>query len=523
MNIVLLIVQARGTIHSLDLNADYTTSFVLPALASHAAAGSVISLGAHAYYEAWWFDRATVGLPHYRFIWEAVPFVVDAAGIAVVVWCAWLALGLRGALVSGVVLVSISDGWRVVLADPSGRVGTAVHAGALLAALLIVSGARRAPRLNRSWLVALTVFTVAFGAAGGTDSLVAATVLVPYTLAPWAWWFADRSRAALRVSLYALATGIGALIGAVLLTAFEHSQHVLHAWFPVVFLATGNITGNLQAFAGDWANLGAGSFFGLAVNVTNLEFFVPGALCLTALGGVLWALWRRARSLATRPPMSGGISDPTRAIYLTFWGLVLAIDLGLWLLTQVSAEGATGGDNYLLSAWIATAALLGAFAVRRRLWWTVLAGVAVFSILNFRTHVDDGVPAYGYGPTAQIAGDIEHFTQTEGAKFGFTSYWDSTPIIWETHLKALAYPITNLSCTAASGLCPYFMGISSWYVPRRNIRTFLVTDSNPAVPGAFGTAPAALGKPLAVAPLGQYTVYVYDYDIASRFGPSQLP
>src|ERR1700728_957706 len=82
LNVVVLLAQARSTIHQLELNADYSMSLMLPALSGHAPAGSVITLGNHPFYEAWWFERATIGLPHFRFIWEAAPFAVEGAGIA---------------------------------------------------------------------------------------------------------------------------------------------------------------------------------------------------------------------------------------------------------------------------------------------------------------------------------------------------------------------------------------------------------------------------------------------------------
>jgi hypothetical protein len=167
LNVVVLLAQARDTVHQLDLDADYPMSFVLPALAGRAPAGSVITLGNHSYYEAWWFERATFGLPGWRTIWEAAPFVVEGVGIALVAWCAWVVLGRLAAVLSAVALVSITDGLRIILAMSSGRVGLTVHAGVFCAALLIVGGATRAPRLSRRALAAFTVFTVIFGACGG--------------------------------------------------------------------------------------------------------------------------------------------------------------------------------------------------------------------------------------------------------------------------------------------------------------------------------------------------------------------
>jgi hypothetical protein len=56
--------------------------------------------------------------------------------------------------------------------------------------------------------------------------------------------------------------------------------------------------------------------------------------------------------------------------------------------------------------------------------------------------------------------------------------------------------------------------MSSWYTPRPGTRTFLVVDRRygPADPGE------RLGGFLSSVTYGEYTVYVYDYDIASNLG-----
>ncbi len=514
LNVVVLLAQARDTIHQLELNADYSMSLVLPALAGHAPAGSVISLGNHAFYEAWWFERATIGLPGSRAIWEVAPFVVEGAGIAVVAWCAWVALGRLAALLCTVALVSISDSWRLVLGMSGGRVGLTFHAGALCAALLILGAARGAPRLSRRALVAFTMFTVFFGVAASSDQLVAATVVVPYMIAPCLWWAYDRSRAALAVAVYALATGAVSLLGGLLLTSLMHAEHVVQAPFPVVFTTVASLSTNVQNLIGAWAGYGDGAFFGLSANGVNLLLFVAGILCVVALAGVLWALCRK--TYAVLGEAHEGVAPSGRFLYVSFWGLVLAADLALYLLTSVS-NSLGPGDHYLLSAWVAVAALLGAFARSRRLWATLLAGVALFGGLIVRTHIVDGVPPFGSAPSAQVAGDIEHFAAAHGASTGYAEYWDAAPVTWETRLKAHVYPLGP--CGPPSGLCPFYISINSWYTARGKVPTFLVTDSRPGIPGGvIAGAPAAFGKPVAVGAFGPFTVYVYRYDIAAKLG-----
>jgi hypothetical protein len=518
LNVVVLLVQARSTIHQLELNADYSMSLVLPALSGHAPAGSVITLGNHPFYEAWWFERATIGLPHFRFIWEAAPFVVEAAGIALVAWCAWVAVGGLATILSGVALVSISDGWRGVLAMSGGRVGLAFHAGALCAALLIICAAARAPRLSRPLLAVFTVFTVIFAAAAATDYLILATVLVPYIVAPLLWWGYERSTAARNVALYAVATGLASIVGGALLVALMQGEHVIGSPYPVVFTAAASLATNLQNLISGWAGLGDGAFFGLAAHgVDDLLTFIAGALCLAALGGVVWALGRRVYAVLAGPGPRRVVS-PARFLYVSFWGLVLATNVGLYLLTTVSNSPGIG-DHYLLSAWIAVAALLGAFARRKRLVATLLVGVALFGAFNARTHIADGVPAFGSSPSTQVAGEIEHFAKAHGATIGYGEYWDAASVTWETRLDTQVYPLAVCG-QPPSGLCPFYISISSWYTPRKGVRTYLLTDSRTTVSsGIILTPPRGFGKPIAKAAFGPFGVFVYRYDLATRLGP----
>ena len=73
-------------------------------------------------------------------------------------------------------------------------------------------------------------------------------------------------------------------------------------------------------------------------------------------------------------------------------------------------------------------------------------------------------------------------------------------------------------CNAPTGLCAYFNNnISSWYTARPGIRSFLLTDTRPNIPGAIGGPPASLGPALIHTDLGEgYSIYVYNHDIAGN-------
>jgi hypothetical protein len=77
------------------------------------------------------------------------------------------------------------------------------------------------------------------------------------------------------------------------------------------------------------------------------------------------------------------------------------------------------------------------------------------------------------------------------------------------------YPVSV--CDGEKYLCPFDLHyITSWYVPRANERTFLISD--PTQPVAAPAVPS-LGTPSAVYHIAELTMYVYPYDIASRLAP----
>jgi hypothetical protein len=119
----------------------------------------------------------------------------------------------------------------------------------------------------------------------------------------------------------------------------------------------------------------------------------------------------------------------------------------------------------------------------------------------------------GHFPTSSFANFVRSYAESSGLKYGYAAYWVAMPVTWETSAKVQVYPV--LACPAPHGLCRYpWHYISSWYQPRASVRTFLIVDKRfgPNDPGA------TLGNPDHVITFGEYTIYVYGYDIASDLG-----
>lgn len=539
-NLLVLIAQAPSLARGLYLNADNATALVLPALSGHAPPGAVVNLGDHPWYEPWWYMRATAGLPGYHQLWEIAPILLGLLGIAAVTACAWSALGPLGGVLCGTTLIAASETLRGDLYTPEVHGLVVLHLGVLCGALLIVNRWAAARQLTPLRLAALGIPFVIFTGAGLTDQLLLVSGLGPFVLAPLICWL-RRVPGSRALAAFALGTALLAGLVALLLAHVMQEQHVVHAPFPIDFVAPAAIVNGLQNLVVAFLTLGGGAFFGESASGASLFTFIAGVLILIALGAVLRALWGAATASVDAVPAStsGGAaaSSPhgngvggqvaagrgnaaagaSRELFLAFWGLVLVFVLSAFALTQLSGD--VTNTRYLLGAWAALAALLGILAVSTATRVALLAGVTLFAALNVRAELATGVPPSGPAPGLRIAGEIERFAAAHGASVGYGGYWDSAPVTWETHQRVELFPIQ--ACDAGSGWCVFYGAqISSWYVPRPGAHTFLLTDSRPGIPLTVTAAPTSFGHPIAGESLGEgLTIYIYKNDLAAYLAP----
>ena len=515
-NLAVLVAQAPTLVHHLYLNADHASALVLPALASHAPSGSIVNLGDHPWYEPWWFMRATVGLPGYRQLWEAAPFLFGLLGIAAVTACTWWALGRLAGLLCGVALTAASEPLRSVLYVPESHGLTILHAAVLCGVLLVVYRRALAGLTTRELLL-IGLPLVVFTGAGLTDQLLIVSGLCPFILAPLLCWLRLRSSIWRTVSLFALASGVLSVLLALLLTHVMQDRHVIHAPFPIDFVSSEAIIGHLQNLIAALLSIGGGAFFGAHVSGANLLTFIVGAAMLLALAAIVRVMWLWVVSTGESPgavapaPQAG-----VRELFIVYWGLTLLFVVSAFALTSLSESALNG--RYLVGAVVAVAALLGILATTPMARVTVILAVALVGMANLRAELAEGVPAFGPGPDQRLAGAIEHFAKANGASVGYGSYWDSAPVTWETNLQVKVYPIQE--CSTSVGWCPFYNNkINTWYVPRSHTRTFLLTDTRPGIPSEIGAPPASFGRPLAGEALGDgLAIYVYNRDIAADLG-----
>lgn len=511
-NAVVLLAQARDLVHALYLNADNASALVLPALAGHLPGGTVVNLGNHPWYEPWWLMRATDGLPHYRALWEAAPFAFTLLAIAIVALCATWALGRIAGLLSAVALIAGSETLRGIVLVPESHGALVLHTALLSAGLLVVHWALTSAQRPLLVEVLVGVPLAVLTAAGVTDQLLLIGGVAPFALAPLLCWLRLRTRVWREVSIFAVVITAASVIGGSMLSNAMQEQGVIHTPFPIDFATTEALFTNLGNTLGAFTALGGGAFFGQPASGTTFFTAASGVLILAALGAVLHTLWRRLRggeAVDTDEPTVVGRRD----LFIAYWALVLVAVLLSFALTSVGGGG-IGNSRYVIAGWGALAALLGILAGSRKGTSVVLAGMAVFAVLNMRAELASGVQPAGLGPSQQLAGEIERFTLAHGASIGYSGYWEAAPLTWETRLALQVRPIGP--CPAPADLCTFSGNyISSWYSAKPRIRTFLVVDAS-GVPDEIWAPPAKLGHPVAaMAFAGGYSVYVFNHDLAA--------
>jgi hypothetical protein len=495
----LLFVQFGALIRALYRNAD--NAAVLLLAQSHPA-GSITRIGDHPFYEAWWFMRATAGLPGHLGLWQAAPFAIAFLGIAAVAGCAGLVAGRAGFAVAAVGLAAMSPAMRAVMLVPEARVGLLLHAAALCTALLVIDRLARAGRMSRlRWGVAAAA-VAGFTALGATDQLLLPGAVIPYAAAPLVVWWCDRSAHSRTIATFAVGTA-GAAVGmAMLIThAMTASGVVVHE-LPVQPVSLGQLDRSigitLQLFvilAGGGLQTGAGmlALLGLAVVCVGL---IRGAARL------------RPKRLDDR--------HRARLLYVTFWAGALLLTLGVVAATSVSVEhGVHDGDQrYLLGAWCALVALLAGAATSRLRANILLGAVAAFGVLNMTLNVSSLRQPLEYGPPAATDAALERFVLSRGAAVGYGSYWDVMPIGLQARGKLRLVPIVALGNTGR--WAGHFVAANTaWFRPQPGVRrSFLVTDARLSVPYAPHSLPSAFGHPVASHRFGALTIYVYPYDLA---------
>jgi len=510
-----LAADLRAIVQAIYANADFVSAPVIGELYDERAPGTQVVLGNFPWYETLWFERLTAGLPAHRQVWQLAPWLFSLAGVAAVAWATWRAAGAWAAMVVAVALGCAGPALLTFQFGGSLHAPTFAHA-CLLGAFLVLCASRGGRAGSWPVHVAACAALAAVTAAGvASDDLLLAAGIAPFALAAIGMvWLLPRP-AGPRIAVSALAVSALAVAGGRLLAKAMEDENVIASAFDVTFATWDKLFANARVLAHSLAYLFNGDFGGEAIDLWS----VLSLVCAVAVvGAVAFAVGygRRWAARAVAAPATDE-REAARRAHLAFWFLAGAV-LGLtFLLTSVPVDKYSA--RYVLTVGYAVAIVVAVAAVDRP-WLRigVVTGLTLVLVSGVsglvRGTLQDSARS---SPGGNLSGPLERLARAEGVEHGYAGYWTAAPLTWQTRARLQVYPVK--SCTGTPTLCPYpFHRIASWYDPRPGERSILVVDPFQPSAGAPTGPDPAFGAPQRVARIADRTVYVYGYDIASRFG-----
>jgi hypothetical protein len=509
--LLLLVANAKGLVQAIYLSADVSAAPMIAELSDEAPPDSEIVLGNFPWYEAYWFETLTRGVPAHRQVWQVAPYLFSLAGIACVAWSAWRVAGRWAGAMVAVALGCASSGLLIYQFAWSIHAAVLFHAP-LLGAFLVLCAARGgsigSPVVHAAIAVALTLFT-ALGVA--TDRLLIVAGVAPLAIAGLAAFWLIRGSLGRRLAINGCAVALGSMLLSIPIGVIARDAGIDATDFPITFATFDALGPNVRLFFESLAYLAGGDFSGKEPSFDS----VVQVLCAAAIAvGAVWAgryAWRF---------VAGREVDGVRAAHVLFWSLAGVLTTVTFVLSSLPVDKFS--SRYVIVTLYAIVAVLAVPAAASTGWrrGAVVAGVTLIAVSGVaslaRQDLQDNPAGY---PTGGVSGQVADLVAEEGLDHGYAGYWDAAPITWQTKAAARVYPIEPCIRDAVrrGGYCPFpFHRIDSWYEPKQGVRTFLVID--PTQPGVR-VADARFGPPARVEQIGQLEVRVYDYDIASRLSP----
>ena len=514
VQLIVLVARLKAILAALYLNGDTASASVIGSWLGTGHGTQFVTLGHYPWYEAIWFMELTRSLPAHREIWELAPVGFVVLGYALTVWSTWRLFGRWSAALTAVILASTTPALRSSLFALNAHGASVVHGCVLGASLALVT--LKAERCSARALVGLAVLLGLFTAMGeGSDRLLLVCGIAPFLVTGGLLWWHGRGLAQRKIAAFALVTSVVAVAGGETAAAAMRAAHVTPApHFSLQILPLSQLIPSLKIFLHAFTYLGGGDLLGSGVTRPDALAAAGGALALLGAVVVLVRLSRPALRVvrtAAEPPEP---MEAARTAYVLFWGLTLVGVVVAFLFSSASVDAYSA--RYLLSTFVAAAALLPVLAARTRLArGALIAGVSAFALIGIHGLFGNQATSSSY-PSGSTAVALERYLVADHLRYGYGPYWDAADLTWNSNLKVEVFPAVGCEPFGRPTACPYFLHtVSDWYEPRPGARTFLLVD-----PLAAGPQPVpAFGRPASVAHVGRFTIYVYDHDLARDMPP----
>lgn len=519
--LIWLVANFPRIVKAIELDPDAAWAPVLALDLASGPEGGLVYVGEASHYTTIWLLTATRGLPVRDLLWEAAPFALFLLGLAFTAWAIWRSAGRCAALLG--LSIGVCAGAPILLTVMSeGRHGHTFFTSAVLAAFLVLQYSRpggeryqgRYSPLLR-WLSAAVLVALA-GSTLASDPLLLPSGILPFLLAPLAIALVDRTPRNRELAAMAAVIGVLTILTAFLLGRWMHAGgfRKTYATEGYALASPAQALGNLRTFLNRTLELANGFIPGQDLDYGFRDFASIG-MTMFLVAAVLIPAIRTVRKFTS--DRSVGLGEQPLPIMVAFWVMSLLGTAGAFSLSSF-ASGPSDNLRYVMPAFFALAAVT-VVPARRPGWGrtVVVVGASLFCLLSITNRA--ALFQYERFPNHQAArhqAAIVSFLENEGALLGYAGYFNSHPLTYASEMRVRVYPVLACRLPVSDELCRFPVNIrTAWYQARSGVRSFLLSDHE--VPDIIAARfLPEFGKPSAYRRFGNISVYVFDYDIASR-------
>jgi hypothetical protein len=516
--VVVFVLSLSHNLTRLAWNPSVSSAFTMPETLARTGMGGPTAMGSTPQWVSLWFGLLTATLPLHRPLWEVAPTLLFVGTSLIVGWTVRQLAGRRAAILAVAIGVVASPLALTFFMAPFSH-NTIYPCTALLDVYLIWL-ARARPRRRLAAIVVPVLLGIVVGTCLSSDTLLAVTAMAPLGLAALLA-ASRRERSSVPLVLSVLATIVIAIPVAKVTTSIMTSAGYFTLPSPITIASIGELPARAQLLFKGLQILFNGYLGFEKPGVLHTELGIACDIVMSAALVALLVIGARAVSrlivaAARRDTVRQDSGELTRSLHIVYWVSAAVLPAGAF---WVAGEGATTThESYYATAIFAVAAVLPLlFSDSRVARVLIPAGASVVFAASLVGLKDNYINISTR--LARSAPLIAKIAAANHVQAGYANWEDASPLTWSSHYRVTVRPIVECEFEEHEDICPGFQAyVPSWYVPRQR-RTFLLVEANGV---DLSAAPASLGKPLAVYKFGPMKMYIYPYDIATRFGPPTI-
>jgi hypothetical protein len=490
--LALLVVRFPHLIGWWNADSDIATAYTITDAVSLGHTGQVL-MSTQGSWVPLWYGLLTHGLSFHRVLWEISPALLTLATACLIGWSvARVASRTAGALTVALIVAASPVGLRVLTAAYTHN--TTVAGVAILGAYLVWLSSRL--RTHGRLIISILVVSLVVGTFLASDQLLGIVGLFPFLVVPLVL-------AARRRDVSGLVPVLAATLGSVVVSLV--TSGIMRSLDFVTTPPSAGLTRTLIGTHIKWLiqgllRMGNGLNLAPQAPIRAPLTVGTGVVTVCALGGMFWLA---GRSVA-RPTV--GDLGRARDLHATFWAASLLCVAVAYVVTNVAV---IPSDRYFIIAVPAVAATVPLLLTSRRASRFMAAAATVFivaSTVALAANDERGANS----PVVAQAPRIEAIVSTLHLGVGYAGWWEAASLAWATHERLRIYPVTDLRGPVQP---TDVTRVVAWYRPRPHTPSYLLLASgDETLPNRL---PRGLPTPEREVRIGQITMAVYPYDIAS--------